>query len=81
MLLVIAFSSSSSNRRGRRWSYTLATGFAIGIASELLQFVFPGRDPAVRDALINFAGTILGAFAFTLFFSEKRRPRNIAQLL
>jgi VanZ family protein len=50
----------------RRWVYTLATGFAVGISSELLQFAFPGRDPAVRDVLINFTGTILGALLFTL---------------
>lgn len=35
-------------------------GAAVGSASEFLQRFFPGRDPAVRDVLINIAGTAAG---------------------
>jgi VanZ family protein len=35
-------------------------GAAVGSASEFLQRFFPGRDPAVRDVLINVAGTAVG---------------------
>jgi VanZ family protein len=35
-------------------------GAAVGSASEFLQRFFPGRDPAVRDILINIAGTAVG---------------------
>ena len=39
----------------------LAAGAVIGSASEFLQRFFPGRDPAVRDVLLNAASTALGA--------------------
>ncbi len=35
-------------------------GCLVGSASEFLQLFFPGRDPAIRDVLINLAGTVLG---------------------
>ena len=35
-------------------------GAGVGSASEFLQRFFPGRDPAVRDVLINVAGTAIG---------------------
>jgi VanZ family protein len=41
-------------------AWVLGMGAAVGIGSEILQSVFPGRDPTVRDALINLAGTGLG---------------------
>jgi VanZ family protein len=72
-LLGFLLSGVFSKRPERRWLYTLATGFAVGIASELLQFAFPGRDPAVRDVLINFAGTVIGAILFTLLFENRFR--------
>jgi VanZ family protein len=68
MYFVLGFLLSGfyANKLERRWLFTLGTGFAVGISSELLQFAFPGRDPAVRDVLINFAGTTMGALAFAL---------------
>ena len=38
----------------------LLCGAAVGSASEFLQRFFPGRDPAIRDVLINIAGTGVG---------------------
>ena len=38
----------------------LLLGAAVGSASEFLQSFFPGRDPALRDVLINVAGTAAG---------------------
>lgn len=38
----------------------LMAGAVIGSCSELLQRLFPGRDPAVRDVLINIGGTLVG---------------------
>jgi VanZ family protein len=38
----------------------LAFGAVVGMCSEFLQRFFPGRDPAIRDVLINIAGTALG---------------------
>jgi len=35
-------------------------GAAVGSASEFFQSFFPGRDPAVRDVLINVGGTAVG---------------------
>ena len=41
----------------------LVFGAFIGSCSEFLQRFFPGRDPAIRDVLINVAATGLGIFA------------------
>lgn len=41
------------------WLILLA-GAAVGSCSEFLQRFFPGRDPAVRDVLINIGGTLVG---------------------
>jgi VanZ family protein len=38
----------------------IAFGAVIGSCSELLQRLFPDRDPAIRDVLINVGGTCLG---------------------
>jgi VanZ family protein len=38
----------------------LVAGAVVGSCSELLQMLFPGRDPAFRDVLINIGGTALG---------------------
>ena len=34
----------------------LLIAFFVGVCSEFLQRFFPGRDPAVRDVIINFSG-------------------------
>jgi VanZ family protein len=41
----------------------LLAGGITGSCSELLQRLFPDRDPAVRDVLINLGGTALGIVA------------------
>ena len=38
----------------------LLSGAAVGSCSEFLQRFFPGRDPAIRDVLINIGGTLVG---------------------
>ncbi len=58
-ILSIAWPGASK----RKFLWICLTGLAMGIASELLQFLFPGRDPALRDVAINLAGTVLGAMA------------------
>jgi VanZ family protein len=40
----------------------LICGAVVGSCSEFLQRFFPDRDPAIRDVLINIAGTALGLF-------------------
>jgi len=52
----------------------LALGLAVGIASELLQSLFPGRDPTVRDVAINLAGTVLGAAISMTCFKSRSQP-------
>jgi len=47
----------------RRVTYIVGLGLIVGTASEILQAFFPGRDPAVRDVLINMVGTLIGAAA------------------
>jgi len=43
----------------------LIVGGIVGSASEFLQSFFPGRDPAIRDVLINVAGTAFGIALLT----------------
>ena len=50
----------------------LSVGLLIGSASEFLQRFFPGRDPSVRDILINLAGTAIGV-AVSLTFARIRQ--------
>ena len=49
-----------SAARWRRLSQVAVLGLLVGTSSELLQILFPGRDPAIRDVMINLAGTLLG---------------------
>jgi VanZ family protein len=52
----------------------LTCGAAVGSCSEFLQRFFPGRDPAIRDVLINIGGTALGlAFCALGRLSVERR--------
>ena len=55
-----------------RFVKVVLAGLIIGSGSEYLQSFFPGRDPAIRDVLINVAGTSLGAFAAIRI--AKRQP-------
>jgi VanZ family protein len=57
----------------------LALGLVIGSASEFLQGFFPGRDPAIRDVMLNLAGTALG-LVMTLALARSRRIRGAAVL-
>lgn len=44
----------------RKAAAILAAGLVVGSLAELFQFLFPGRDPAVRDVLIDLGGTAIG---------------------
>jgi len=43
-----------------KWAIILLAGLFVGSCSEFFQRFFPGRDPAIRDVLINLSGTALG---------------------
>jgi VanZ family protein len=63
-----------------QWKITLILMFGafIGSCSEFLQNFFPGRDPAVRDVLINVGGTALGiAASFTMTKLQVRREMRV----
>ena len=47
--------------RWPRIGAVLVAGLIVGTSSELLQTLFPGRDPAIRDVLVNGFGALLGA--------------------
>lgn len=51
----------------------LLIGVSIGICTEILQSFFPGRDPSLRDALINMAGTTAGV---SLAYAHSRVKRT-----
>lgn len=50
----------------RKVLWILLIGAFIGSCSELLQNFFPGRDPAIRDVLINIGGTAFGVILSAL---------------
>ncbi len=52
----------------------LVLGLLVGSCSEFLQRFFPGRDPALRDVLINVGGTALGVAASVLAAKRSRPP-------
>jgi VanZ family protein len=54
-----------------RFVAILSAGLVAACASELLQRLFPGRDPTIRDVIINVAGIALGSLA-SLTFSSLR---------
>jgi VanZ family protein len=54
----------------------LSLGLLIGSASEYLQRFFPGRDPSVRDILINLIGTAIGV-AVSLTFGRSRQNESL----
>ncbi len=49
----------------------LAFGLVVGCCSEYLQSFFPDRDPAVRDVLINLAGTGLGVVISRILWAKR----------
>jgi VanZ family protein len=58
-----------------RFAVILAAGLVVGSLSEYLQSLFPDRDPALRDVLINLAGVAAGA-AMCLAASSSHRVRR-----
>jgi VanZ family protein len=50
----------------------LACGAVVGSCSEFLQRFFPGRDPAIRDVLINISGTALGIALCAVIESRRK---------
>lgn len=71
----------------RRVPFVLAAGAVLGIAAEYLQTFFVGRDPAIRDALIDLFGTCLGVLAVAMFTKgalpdfKRKKPNAICSCL
>jgi VanZ family protein len=62
-----------------RFGVVLLCGSLVGCCSELVQCLFPDRDPAVRDVLINAAGTAIGA-AIGFFYTRPQRRSAVRML-
>ncbi|MGI9073115.1 MAG: VanZ family protein [Bryobacteraceae bacterium] len=62
-----------------RWKTAriLLVGAAVGSASEFLQSFFPGRDPALRDVLINVAGTAFGIGVSVAWIKHRSRTQEL----
>ncbi len=73
LVLALLLWKAYSSKRGKVW-LILLTGLIVGSCSEFLQRFFPGRDPAVRDVIINLGGTALGVCL--VFFVSKLRGRS-----
>lgn len=61
----------------RKIAVILVCGALVGSASEFLQRFFPGRDPAIRDVLINIAGTALGVWLCVSLLKHKMRTEEL----
>jgi VanZ family protein len=55
----------------------LLFGAAVGSTSEFLQSFFPGRDPALRDVLINVAGTAFGVGVSVAWIKHRSRTEAV----
>jgi VanZ family protein len=55
----------------------LVSGALVGSASEFLQRFFPGRDPAVRDVLINIGGSAIGAAVCLMWVKYRSRTEEL----
>ncbi len=64
----------------KKIGWILLIGALIGSCSELLQNFFPGRDPAIRDVLINIGGTALGVIVRIAVSKLYRPERRVANL-
>ena len=51
-------------------------GALVGSASEFLQRFFPGRDPAIRDVLINIGGTAIGVWLCISYVKRRMRAQE-----
>ena len=58
----------------RKITFIILIGAVIGSISEYLQSFFPGRDPAIRDVIINVAGTALGTLTMLLLAARFAEP-------
>lgn len=76
VLALLLWKAYSSIHR-RVW-LILLSGLVVGSCSEFLQRFFPGRDPAIRDVLINLGGTALGVCLILLI---RRTGHRFAQPL
>lgn len=73
LVLALLLWKAYSSKRRKVW-LILLTGLVVGSCSEFLQRFFPGRDPAVRDVLINLGGTALGVCLVLLVSRFRSRP-------
>ena len=60
-------------------SFVLLIALAVGVSSEALQAFFPGRDPALRDVIINLCGAILGVGLNALFDARRTTEKVSTQ--
>jgi len=77
LFLVLALLLSQALRPHKfRTVQILFIGFVVGSCSEFIQRFFPGRDPALRDVLINVAGTGLGV-AVSVVAAKRRKNSTV----
>lgn len=56
----------------RRVGKIALAGLIVGSCSEYLQSFFPGRDPAIRDVILNTTCATLGGLATVLWSRRKK---------
>jgi VanZ family protein len=78
LAILLTLAMASGRRKVVR---ILAFGFLVGCCSEYLQSFFPDRDPAIRDVLINLAGTGFGALIGRLLSLDRATEAQDAQRL
>jgi VanZ family protein len=78
-ILALLLFKAIPERSHNRWIILLA-GAVVGSCSELLQRLFPDRDPALTDVFINICGTALGIALWTALQKWQRRTHPLASI-
>jgi VanZ family protein len=70
LILAVLLWKAIPPMRGKA-GFILLAGLVVGSCSEFLQRFFPGRDPALRDVLINLGGTAIGLALSLILFQSR----------
>jgi VanZ family protein len=69
VLGILLFQAITNPRR--KVVQILLFGLVVGCCSEYLQSFFPDRDPAIRDVVINLAGTGVGVLVSRILWTRR----------
>ena len=72
--LAVLVSRALTGTPGAVWMFTVFIVVVVGTGSEAIQFIYPGREPALHDVLLNAASG--GLTASVLILNRRRAAEN-----